>query len=208
MSYNLSDFQKDQLKEVFNIGAGGAANALSKIIDKKVDISVPQMYVDTVDHVASVFEPTSHDIITVILLKTLNELPGSMFLMLDPQSTVKMLNALHPERKHESKELDDMDKSVLEEVGNILTGNAMKALADFLEIHITQSVAEVVNDMSGSIIDAILLDIGEGHDTVMVFRVDFNIPDHGVEGGFYLAFNPIATAKILELTDKKLGGSK
>jgi len=39
---SLSAIQIDALREVGNIGAGNAAIALSQIVDKKVDLSVPK----------------------------------------------------------------------------------------------------------------------------------------------------------------------
>ena len=40
---SLSPFHLDVLKEIGNIGAGNAATALAKLIDKKVDMNVPQV---------------------------------------------------------------------------------------------------------------------------------------------------------------------
>lgn len=43
MEYTLNDFQIDALKEIGNIGSGNAATALSQMINKKVDMAVPQL---------------------------------------------------------------------------------------------------------------------------------------------------------------------
>ena len=40
---NLSNIQLDALKEVSNIGAGNAATALSMMLGKKIDMTVPSV---------------------------------------------------------------------------------------------------------------------------------------------------------------------
>ena len=48
---NLSALQLDALKEVSNIGAGNAATALSMMIGKKVDMSVPAVNIIKLDDI-------------------------------------------------------------------------------------------------------------------------------------------------------------
>lgn len=40
---NLEDFKLDVLKEVGNIGSGNAATALSRLLNKPVDMGVPKV---------------------------------------------------------------------------------------------------------------------------------------------------------------------
>ena len=40
---SLSPMQLDALREIGNIGAGNAATALSQIINRKIDMSVPRL---------------------------------------------------------------------------------------------------------------------------------------------------------------------
>ena len=40
---DLSNMQLDVLKEIGNIGAGNAATALAKMLDRKVDMNVPKV---------------------------------------------------------------------------------------------------------------------------------------------------------------------
>ena len=42
-SFALNEMQLDVLKEVANIGAGNAATALSELINKKINMKVPQV---------------------------------------------------------------------------------------------------------------------------------------------------------------------
>ena len=41
----LDSFQLDVLREIGNIGAGNAATALAKLVDKKIDMKVPRVNV-------------------------------------------------------------------------------------------------------------------------------------------------------------------
>jgi chemotaxis protein CheC len=47
----FNEFQKEALKEIGNICAGNAATALSQLVGKKIDISVPETYFIPIEEV-------------------------------------------------------------------------------------------------------------------------------------------------------------
>ncbi|HCI30102.1 MAG TPA: CheY-P-specific phosphatase CheC, partial [Fervidobacterium sp.] len=56
MLEKLGETQLDAIKEVGNIGTGNAATALSMMLDKKVDISVPQVKVIPISKIPFLFD--------------------------------------------------------------------------------------------------------------------------------------------------------
>jgi len=205
MAQNLTDFERDQLIEVVNIGAGSASTALSRMIEKKVKINIPDVFVDRVEKVLK-FLGESEKIMTVVLLKLLGDAPGIIFLMFSPESALKLAGVLTKNHKKNVKVLDDFDRSALREVGNILSGAAMTALANFLDLKIMQSVPDATTDMLGSVIDATLAEVGRESDAVLVFKVNFKVENKAIGGQLFFLFDPKATAKILTATKNKLKG--
>jgi chemotaxis protein CheC len=52
---NLNSMQLDVLKELGNIGAGNAVTALSKMLDKKINMEVPQVRILELAEVSEIF---------------------------------------------------------------------------------------------------------------------------------------------------------
>jgi len=203
MPQNLTDQEKDELKEVINIGAGNASTALSQMVDKKVMIKVPRAYVDKIEKIPELLGNTE-EVMTVVLLKILGEIPGIMLLMFPPQSALELAGLLTQHHKKDIKVLDEMDRSALREVGNILSGASMTALSKFLDMNILQSVPEAATDMLGSVVDSILVDIGKTSETVLVFKVNFQVEGDSIQGNLFFLFDPKSTSKILEITKQKV----
>lgn len=203
MNQHLTDFEKDQLVEVVNIGAGNASTALSQMVDKKVTVNVPEALIDRVEKVPQ-FIGESEKIMTVVLLKILGDAPGVMLLIFPPESALKLAGLLIKEQRKEINVLSELDRSALREVGNILSGASLTALSKFLDMSLLESVPESATDMLGSVADSVLAEIGESSEIVLVFKVNFFVKDENIEGQLFFLFDPSATAKILEATKKKL----
>lgn len=203
MEKHLTDFERDQLIEVVNIGAGNASTALSQMVGKKVTINVPDVLVDRVEAVPQ-FLGESENIMTVVVLKLLGDAPGVMLLMFPPQSALRLAGLLTKEHKKDIKVLDELDRSALREVGNVLSGAGMTALSKFLDMNILQSVPDAATDMLGAVVDTVLAEVGRESDIVLVFNVNFKIEEEDIDGQLFFLFDPKATAKILEATKKKL----
>ena len=204
MSKPLSDFQKDQLIEVVNIGAGNSSTALSQMVGKKVNINVPEAFVGKIEE-ASKFIGEIEKIMTVVLLKILGDAPGIMLLMFPPESALNLAGLLTRARKRDIRVLDEIDRSALREVGNILAGASMTSLSKFLNMNVLQSVPETATDMLGSVVDSILAETGKSSDVVLIFKVDFDVEGEKIEGNLFFLFDPKATNRILEETKKQVG---
>ena len=199
----LTDFERDQLAEVINIGGGNASIALSQMVGKKVMIDIPDMFIGKVEE-AIKFLGGSEKVITVIILKLLGDVSGSVILILTPESALKLARILTSKLNRNIEILDELGRSALREVGNIVSGAGVTALAKFLDMNILQSVPGITTDMLGSTIDALLAEVKAKSDAVMVFKVNFEIEGERIEGQLFFLFDPVTTEKILKATKEKL----
>lgn len=203
MLQKLTDFEKDQLIEVVNIGAGNASTALSQLAGKGVEINVPNVFIDRVEKVPQILgEPEK--IMTAVLLRLLGDAPGIMLLMFPPESALNLAGLLTKSHKKNIKVLDEIDRSALREVGNILSGAGMTALSKFLDINILQSVPDAATDMLGSVVDTVLAEIGKESDVVLLFKVTFDVKGEPIKGRLFFLFDPKATTKILIAAKAKI----
>ncbi|MDF2720307.1 MAG: CheY-P-specific phosphatase CheC, partial [Paenibacillus sp.] len=75
--HEFADFQLDVLKEVGNIGAGNAATALSKLLNRPVDMQVPLVNMLPFEEIIEVLGG-SEQIVLTIFLRVTGDAPGNM----------------------------------------------------------------------------------------------------------------------------------
>ena len=79
--FNLTPNQLDALREIGNVGAGNSATALSQIINKKIDMNVPQVSLVPIEDVPDLVGGPD-EIIVAIFLRVYGKAPGNiLFLM-------------------------------------------------------------------------------------------------------------------------------
>lgn len=199
----ITEFQTDQLKEIVNIGAGNAATAISQMIGKEIDMSVPCAVVDRVEKIPP-FVGDSKQVVTVVLFKLSGDVEGTMMVLLSPSMALEI--ALLMTANHEKKVpiLDELDKSALCEMGNVVAGASLSAFGHFLDLNITQSIPDTATDMLGSILDAILIDMGQVTELMLALKTKIEIKEEkNKEGELVFMFCPKATSTILAAAKKK-----
>ena len=77
----LNSFHLDVLREIGNIGAGNAATALAKILDKRVDMKVPQVRVMDFSEISDMLGGAETQVVG-ILLGVEGDISGNMCLYL------------------------------------------------------------------------------------------------------------------------------
>lgn len=195
MSHNLKDFkeiQLDLLKEVGNIGAGHAATALSTILQKPIDMNVPNVMVLPFSEIEE-FLGGEDQIIVGIFLRVEGDIPGNMFFTMTIESAEELLQRLlYKDSTKQGHELSEMDVSALNEIGNILAGSYLSSLADFTNLKLAPSVPAVTVDMVGAILSFGLIQISQISDYAIVIDTAFLENNYQIEGHFFLIPDPEA----------------
>ncbi|MFY0542767.1 chemotaxis protein CheC [Brevibacillus sp. H7] len=198
---NIGDFQFDVLREVGNIGAGHAATALSKLIQKEVDMKVPQVNIIPFDEVAD-FVGGAEALVVTVFLRVEGDCPSNMFFIQDYDSARNLLAQLIGiEKDHQDALLSDMEVSALHEIGNILAGSYLSSLADFTKLSLQPSVPALAIDMAGAILSYGLIELGRVGDFALTIDTAFFEGNEQVKGHFFLIPDPDS----LEILFRSLG---
>lgn len=201
---NVTEAERDSLKEIVNIGVGNAATALSQLLSRTVKITAPDVFIDSI-HGVPEFLGSTETVTTAILSDLGCDIQGTMFLMLPPESAERLATILMNGQFVDIREVGGLGESALKEVGNILTGSCMTALSKFLDLNIVASVPHIATDMLGALLDTIIAKMIERSNTVLVFRVHFNVSNEGIDGDLYMLFDPVVTTTILGAMHVKYG---
>lgn len=187
MEKNIADFNDviiDVLREVGNIGAGNAATALAKMINKKVDMKVPKVNVMDLPEVPELLGGAEKEVCG-IFFKLDGDIEGSIMFVLNVQSALNLVNLLMP---RDDAMFDEFTQSALQEIGNILSGSYISSLSGLTNLNIHISVPSLAIDMAGAILSVPAIQFGLMGDTILIIENQFLDEDiaKSVQGYFFL----------------------
>ena len=192
----LSPIQLDALREIGNVGAGNSATALSQIINRKIDMSVPDVAIMPLDEVPDVVG--GPDVMVVgVFLRVYGLAPGSVLFLLPKESAFYLIDMLMGKERGQTQSLDFMDESALMEIGNILAGAYLNALSYFTKLTLLPSIPALAMDMAGAILSVVLVQLGQMGDHALVIETEFLSEDDGIKGHFFLIPDPGSLDTIL-----------
>ncbi len=181
----LNNIQLDVLKEIGNIGAGNAASALAKMLNKKVDMDVPKVKILQFKQVNEILG--GEEIIVVgIMLRVIGDLTGDIMFILERKAAQTLVNILMGNPIEEEGEFSELSISALKEIGNILAGSYISALSTLTNLRILPSVPVMAVDMAGAILSVPAIQFGKIGDTVLYIETEFTEGSAKVVGDFFL----------------------
>jgi chemotaxis protein CheC len=182
---NLENQHLDVLKEVGNIGSGNAATALAKMLNKKVDMGVPNAKVMEFGEVSDILGGAEEEVVGIIL-EVNGDLKGDMMFILRKDAAKILISILMGIDIKEIDELDEIHISALKELGNILTGAYLSALSTLTKMSIIPSVPFLSIDMAGAILSVPAIEFGKIGDSVLYIETEFIDGFKRVVGDFFL----------------------
>jgi chemotaxis protein CheC len=179
VSSPLSEIQLDALRELANIASGTAATALSQMLAREVEITVPRALVlapaDAVDacgdpelHVSGVVVPIQGDIDGLVLL-------------LIPYEHAEGLCSMLGVEPH-----TDYGDSALREIGNILATSYLNGLGAMTGLTLEPSPPHLHTDMLGAIVSTLLVGTGAATELALVLDSELDVSGEACAISFLL----------------------
>ncbi len=117
---NLSSMQLDALREVFNIGSGNAATSLSFLLNRKIDMGIPNIKIVRLEEI---LENDLNNEVIAVLVKVIGEAPGNILYAFDKHVAKEIIEALISN----SDVFSDIGMSAIAEIGNIIASSYMNS---------------------------------------------------------------------------------
>jgi chemotaxis protein CheC len=197
---NLSDSQKDVLREIGNIGGGNAATALSSILTGRVDMSVPELRIVDVGEISSLLGGPERQVVGILVQMT-DDVKGMLLFLLDKQFTHMLINVLLDKKIESFENINEMDLSALKEIGNILAGSYINAISTLTELRIRLLPPDIAVDMVGAILNYPAELFGAMSDKVLYIEENFFSGEDSIKS--HLLIMPELDS--LEIMLKRLG---
>lgn len=181
MDYSkLSEMQLDAIKEVSNIGAGNAATALSQLLNRKVDMTVPSVKIINFTDIYSLMDKEEE--VAGVLVRVLGDTPGNILFVFEKNVAFSIIEQLTGMKE---QEISEMGSSVLCEIGNIVSASYMNAIAKLTNLSIMPSVPAVAYDMIGAILSTTFVESVQYSEEILEIETTLKSEDASNLGGYF-----------------------
>lgn len=190
---NFSSVQLDALKEVSNIGVGNAATAMSALLARKIDMTVPSVNAVKLE---KLIDDAGEAEVAGIIVRVLGDIPGNILIVFQLDVAYSIISMLTGKIE---EEISEMGASVLCEIGNILCGTYMNAISQVTRLNVMSSVPAIACDMMGAILATTFIESGQYEEYILDIETVFlNDLDSDIGIHFYYIPVPGSLEKILK----------
>lgn len=196
----LGENQMDVFREIGSIGNGNAITALSGILSEKISMELPEVNILEFN-MAQKKIGDAEEIVGAVLVEMSGELSGLMMLILKRDFIKTMIKKVLSYEKENLLDMEEMEESLLIEVGNIMLSSYISALSSLTNIQIHLSVPQFAVNMLGGILSMPMAMMGIESDQIMMITGAFSIGGEEMDSNILL----LPDIRSLNVLMKKLG---
>ena len=179
MSTQFNDLQLDALRELANIGSGTASTALSSMLGRSVDISVPTAaalpFADAVDAVGP-----AEQVVTGVVIGVKGDVAATVLLLMGENDAARLCRLLGVDPG------DELAPSALGEIGNIVGASYINALGAMVGLEFEPEPPLSATDMLGAIVASVLAGRAGADDIALVLDSDLKVEGEDCSISFLL----------------------
>lgn len=184
---DLTDIQKDALREVGNIGAAHAATALSKMLNETIMIDVTSSHIIEIEDIQNHFGNSS-DLVAGIYMQVYGNGTHNLLMLFPHENAINLVDMFFKRPVGTTKEFTPKDDSALTEIGNVCACAYLNALSSLLDITLFPTPPGLAKDMIGAVLEFPLLEIGARLDYIVIIQTELIQNSHRFNG--YFLFMP------------------
>ena len=174
----MKEARLDFLRELANIGTGHATTALSQMLNGRLfQLVVPDAQMLPFTEAAE-YMGGAEQVVVGIFIVISGDVKGHMAFLQPLESALVLLRLL---TGIEQPELDELGRSALQELGNIMVTSYLNALSTMTNLLMVPSVPGLAIDMAGAVWESVLAG-AQVTDEVTVIRTRFSADGEDIEG--------------------------
>jgi chemotaxis protein CheY-P-specific phosphatase CheC len=189
----------DAFREIFNIGIGRAASALSKIVYETIKLSVPRLDILRLHQLDEVLASSFHDDLALVKQDFSGSAAGTAYLLMSKQASLNLVNALVHQTDARDEAFGEAEKSLLTEVGNILINALVGSMANTLGIGFELGQPTCALAAARTLQHDSKL---TGSDYVMFVETLFLLPGRHIGGNLVILLGSTEMGKVLKGIDR------
>ncbi len=195
----LTEFQRDALTELINIGFGRAAASLSRITGHRVLLEVPQVAIHPMNEVnAALGRVVRGDIATVHQVFS-GPVAGDALLVLDTAGAA-LIKQLLTDEMPLPLAMDASGQEVITEVGNILLNACLGMFGNLLKVQVSFSVPRLTLETLGMVLDSLTIEHEELR-YALVVHAAFRLRDNSLSGYLVIMLGVSSLDRLLHAVE-------
>lgn len=196
----LNNLEIDVIREIGSIGTGNAATALSGVLSKPIEMTMPEVQI--MDYNEAIDKMGGPETIVVgVMVRLSGEINGMMLYIQKLDFINLVLESILTKTISSYDELGELETSALIEIGNIMISSYMTAISSLAGISIDLSVPDMNVNMLGGILSVPMVEYGYETDKIMSINGRFTCDSKEVYSNLLL----LPDVKSLDYLFKKLG---
>ncbi|OPZ37766.1 MAG: Chemotaxis protein CheA [Spirochaetes bacterium ADurb.BinA120] len=196
-SLGITEEDMERVQVLANVGITNAAESLSKILGKQIDLSIPVVELLPVEKVPETFGEVDNVYIGVYM-PLVGDIKGTILFGLAEQAGFELIDMLYGIESGRTRELDEDGESALKEVTNIIGSSVINVISEKTTIAIKPAVPTIVHDFMQSILDSILVLHNISNDYVLVMDTEFYYQNDRVIGKLMVLPETESLKKIVD----------
>ncbi|MCM1156922.1 MAG: chemotaxis protein CheC [Bacteroidales bacterium] len=188
----------DILREIGNIGAGNATTALSVMLKSNLRVEIPVVEILGFNELSDLVGGAD-TVVTAVLTHFTGEVSGMTMFILEMEEAKNlagtMLNKTYPK---DFREFDQMDKSALVEVGNILMSSYISSIGTLTNLKLNIVPPAICVDMVGAVLSMPISELGQVGDQAMIIDSKFLDNERPINGFLLFVMDEISFENIFE----------
>ncbi|MGV7930360.1 MAG: chemotaxis protein CheW [Spirochaetota bacterium] len=196
-SLGINEEDMERVQVLANVGITNAAESLSKILGKQIDLSIPTVELLPVEKVPEAFGEVDNIYIGVYM-PLVGDIKGTILFGLAEDAGFELIDMLYGIESGKTHELDEDGESALKEVTNIVGSSVVNVISEKTAIAIKPSVPTIVHDFMQSILDSILVLHNISNDYVLVMDTEFYYQNDRVIGKLMVLPETESLKKIVD----------
>ena len=169
---DLTSLEIDTLREIGSIGTGNAATALSQMLGRSVRITLPEVrimgYNEAIEWIGG-----PEAITAGVLVRISGQMNGIMLAVQSLDFVNLVLDSTLEQQIESYEQLEELERSALIEVGNIMISTFINALSGLADITLELTVPSISVDMQGAILAVPMAEYGGQTDYLMTIGGNF-----------------------------------
>jgi len=194
---SISKKDLDSFQLLANIGATNAAESLSLILNKRIDLSIPEVSIKKTEKIPE-YLGNMDSVHVGVLLPIIGDVKGTLLFILDEEIAFHMVDLLYGIEAGKTQELNEDGISALKEITNIIGSGVLNVFAEKTGLLIKPNVPSIVHDYMQSIIDSILIMHNMENENTIVMDTSFYFEDDRVVGNLLVLPDTNSMKKIFE----------
>ncbi len=185
-----------KLQEVHEEACVKISKALAKLTNKHAVVDIVNPRIKEVNDLALPIGPD--EVVAGVCLPVSGEVKGAALLLFPQQTAFDLSDLLIKREPGTTKELTELDKSALKELGNIVCGNYFANLSNETKVKIIEHIPQFNLDTFGTILSRTKAEFAQKTQEVLTIGIEFNFAALSLKGYFLLVFETEQFQTILD----------